>query len=79
MATAARATLHTRAGLAVVCHLEPQKDGEAKPYGIVHAAADLDGQVTTITNRYTTTLRDLRRRAVLDAMDHLRRRLMSID
>jgi nicotinamide-nucleotide amidase len=76
MAQAARTTLHTRAGLAVVCSMEPQSSGE-KPLGVVHAAVDLDGEVTSVTNRYSTTMRDLRRRAVLDAMDLMRRRLIA--
>lgn len=76
MASAVRATLRSQAGLAVVCGMEMQA-GSEQTLGVVCAAADLQGEVSSIVNRYSTTPRDLRRRAVLDAMDLLRRRLMT--
>ncbi|HEX9015948.1 MAG TPA: competence/damage-inducible protein A [Chloroflexota bacterium] len=76
MAAAARSGLQTSAGLAVVCGME-QQAGSEKTMGVVHAALDVDGETESVSNRYSTTMRDLRRRAVLDAMDLLRRRLIS--
>lgn len=75
MARAAAGFLKASAGLAVICGMEAQP-GSEKTLGVVHAAAYLDGTVGTVSNRYSTTLRDLRRRAVLDAMDLLRMRLI---
>jgi nicotinamide-nucleotide amidase len=78
MASAARSALRTSAGLSVVCGMEAQQGGD-QTLGIVCAAADLNGQLSSVANRYSTTQRDLRRRAVLDATDLLRRRLMQIE
>ncbi len=76
MSRAARAALRTGVGLAVACQMEPQQEGE-KTLGVIWAAVDLDGTVRTATNRYSTTLRDLKRRAVLDATDLVRRTILA--
>jgi len=76
MATAARASLLTEIGLAVACGMEQDGAGE-QTFGVVYAAVDLQGDVSSVANRYSTTYADLRRRAVLDAMDLLRRRVMA--
>lgn len=75
MAGAARKTLQTDVGLAVVWGMEDGGDGRQN-LGFVHCAADVRGEVKSTTSRYTTTPREVRRRAVLDAIDLLRRRLM---
>ena len=76
MAMAARRTFAATIGLAVACGME-SNGGMGEHQGIVHCAVDDAGQIQSITNRYSTTQADLRRRAVLDAMDLVRRCLMS--
>jgi nicotinamide-nucleotide amidase len=76
MAVAARNAFQSDVGLGVVCGTEHQDEG-SQPRGIVCVSVDLRGEVASLTNRYSTTYMDLRRRGVLDAMDLLRRRLMS--
>lgn len=76
MATLARTRMQVQIGLAVVCGME---DGvaEGQRMGIVHCAVDDRGDVLSATSRYTTTVREVRRRSVLDAVDLLRRRLLA--
>ena len=76
MATSARASLLSEVGLAVACGMDQQSGGE-QTLGVVYAAVDFGGDVKSVSSRYSTTYADLRRRAVLDAMDLLRRRLMA--
>ncbi len=76
MATAARDMLQANVGLAAVCGAEEDSAGQSRLL-VVHGAVDLDGFVSTVTNHYSTTHRDVRRRAVLDAMDLLRRQLLA--
>ena len=75
MATAARQSLQADVGLAVVCATEDGPES-GQHFGIVHCAVDRSGTRAVATNRYTTTEREVRRRAVLDAMDLLRRQLL---
>lgn len=75
MATAARETAEADLGLAVVCGMEDPPGGGQR-LGIVHCAVDKAGTVAAVTNRYTTTERETRRRAVLDGIDLLRRQLL---
>ncbi|MHB0868149.1 MAG: competence/damage-inducible protein A [Chloroflexota bacterium] len=76
MATAARQSMGAHLGLAVVCGMEDSGEGGQR-LGVVHCAVDDRGEVTSATSRYTTTPKEVRRRAVLDAMDLLRRRLLA--
>lgn len=76
MATAARKALETDIGLAVICEMEGSA-GASQHRGVVYCAVDKGGDITSATNRYTTTEREVRRRAVLDAIDMLRRRLIA--
>ncbi len=76
MAAASRASLFSDVGLAVTGGMEQQASGD-QTLGVVYAAVDIRGEVTSVSNRYSTTYGDLRRRATLDAMDLLRRRLMT--
>ncbi len=76
MASAARQTLKARVGLAVVCGTEDGAEAGQR-LGVVHCAVDDEGELSSATSRYTTTPREVRRRAVLDAMDLLRRRLLA--
>ncbi len=76
MATAARRLVQAEVGLAVVCGMEDSPT-EGQRLGVVHCAVDLQGTVSSATSRYTTTVREVRRRAVLDALDLLRRRLLA--
>ncbi|MGE5620327.1 MAG: CinA family nicotinamide mononucleotide deamidase-related protein [Sphingomonadaceae bacterium] len=76
MSVAARQFMKARVGLAVVCGMEDGVEGEQR-LGVVHCAVDWGGEITCATSRYTTTLKEVRRRAVLDAMDLLRRRLLA--
>jgi nicotinamide-nucleotide amidase len=75
MATAARTTLETDIGLAVISQMEDGA-GDNRHQGVVYCAVDMKGAITSTTNRYTTTEREVRRRAVLDATDMLRRQLL---
>jgi nicotinamide-nucleotide amidase len=78
MATAVRSAFASSIGLAVSCGMEQNPAGGGNQ-GVACCAVDDAGHLVSVTNRYTTTLRDLRRRAVLDAMDLLRRRLMAAE
>jgi nicotinamide-nucleotide amidase len=75
MASAARMSVGAEMGLAVVCGMEDGAGGDQR-LGVVHCAVDDRGEVVSATSRYTTTPKEVRRRAVLDAMDLLRRRLL---
>jgi nicotinamide-nucleotide amidase len=77
MATAAREAFAASIGLAVSCGMEG--DPVAGNRAVAHCAVDDAGELISVTNRYSTTLGDLRRRAVLDAMDLLRRRLIAAE
>ncbi len=76
MAAAARRSLQSAVGLSVVCGMEDDPGGGQR-LGVVCCAVDDSGELVSATNRYTTTPREVRRRAVLDALDLLRRRLLS--
>ncbi len=76
MAAAARRSLLADVGLAVVCGMEDNSEGGQR-LGVVHCAVDDRGSVGSATSRYTTTAKEVRRRAVLDALDLLRRVLLS--
>ncbi len=76
MATAARAHLKTDLGLAVVCGMEGGQESGQR-FGVACCGVHGPRGIAATTNRYTTTERDLRRRAVLDAMDLLRRLLLA--
>ena len=76
MAVAARTQSGASIGLGLVCGMETGS-GSGQHMGVVHCAvADVEG-VVGLTNRYSTTLKDVRRRAVLDAVDLLRKRLLA--
>jgi nicotinamide-nucleotide amidase len=78
MAAAARRAFASTIGLAVSCGMEGNPAGNGNQ-AVACCAVDDAGHLISVTNRYTTTPRDLRRRAVLDAMDLLRRRLMAAE
>ncbi|MGI5835602.1 MAG: hypothetical protein ACOX87_03800, partial [Chloroflexota bacterium] len=67
--------LETDIGLAVISQMEDGA-GDNRHQGVVYCAVDMKGAITSTTNRYTTTEREVRRRAVLDATDMLRRQLL---
>ena len=76
MAVGARSDSGASLGLGLVCGMETGS-GSGQHMGVVHCAvADSEG-VVALTNRYSTTLKDVRRRAVLDAVDLLRKRLLA--
>ena len=76
MASAARGATHADVGLSVVCGMEDVKDGGQR-LGVVFCAVDDCGEMSTATIKYTTTWREVQRRAVLDATDLLRHRLLA--
>lgn len=76
MAVVARRSAGAMVGLAVVCGAEESPTG-GQYGGIVYSAVDDRGDVASARSRYSTTAGEVRRRAVLDAMDLLRRRLLS--
>ncbi len=76
MAKAARERGRAAVGLAATCGPDGTTSAGTN-VSVVHCAADLRGNVVAVTNRYTTTARDVARRAVLDALDLLRRQLLS--
>jgi len=77
MAGECRERLSADVGLAVLCGMEDES-GQSQRLGVVMCAVDDRGTVVSGVTRYTTTPREVRRRAVLDAIDLLRRRLLAI-
>jgi len=77
MAGECRERLSADVGLAVLCGMEDES-GQSQRLGVVMCAVDDRGTAVTGVTRYTTTAREVRRRAVLDAIDLLRRRLLAI-
>lgn len=76
MASAARKSLGADVGLAVACGIE-REGARGQHLGRVCSAIDDRGDVVSTSSRYSTTLEEVRRRAVLDTMDLLRRRLIA--
>ena len=75
MSTSVRSLLQADIGVAVTYEMEDDPGADQR-LGVVYCAVDKSGKVTSTTVRYTTTEREVRRRAVLDTIDLLRRQLL---